>query len=46
MHLKIKKMPIFVTKDKLGDYGKEYDIYYTETDIKTKVLLLDANPKA
>ena len=39
-------LPKFTTKDKLGDYSKEYSEYYTQTDIKTKVLFLNGNPKA
>ena len=39
-------LPIFKTEDKLGDYSKTYPSYVTETDIKTKVLFLDGNPKA
>ncbi|MDY6352327.1 MAG: hypothetical protein SPL57_04730 [Lachnospiraceae bacterium] len=39
-------LPFFKTKDKLGDYSKTYPSYITETDIKTKVLFLDGNPKA
>ena len=39
-------LPQFKTEDKLGDYTKEYPSYRTETDIKTKVLFLDGNPKA
>lgn len=39
-------LPEFKTEDKLGDYSKEYPSYRTETDIKTKVLFLDGNPKA
>ena len=41
-----KPLPEFKTEDKLGDYSKEYPSFYTETDIKTKVLFLDGNPKA
>ena len=41
-----KTLPEFKTKDGLGDYSKEYPTYITETDIKTKVLFLDGNPKA
>ena len=41
-----RPLPEFKTKDKLGDYSKPYPDYYTETDIKTKVLFLDGNPKA
>ena len=42
------KKPImnFKTEDKLGDYSKEYPSFSTETDIKTKVMFLDGNPKA
>lgn len=39
-------LPEFKTDDNLGDYSKQYPNYYTETDIKTKVLFLDGNPKA
>ena len=39
-------LPTFKTKDNLGDYSKTYPSYVTETDIKTKVLFLDGNPKA
>ena len=39
-------LPKFKTVDKLGDYSKEYTNFHTETDIKTKVLFLDGNPKA
>lgn len=41
-----RPLPGFKTEDKLGDYSKRYSDYYTETDIKTKVLFLDGNPKA
>lgn len=39
-------LPTFKTEDKLGDYSRTYPSYITETDIKTKVLFLDGNPKA
>ncbi|MBQ8840103.1 MAG: hypothetical protein IJ004_02130 [Clostridia bacterium] len=38
-------LPSFTTKDNLGDYSKKYNSYNTETDIKTKVLFLEGNPK-
>lgn len=41
-----KPIPEFKTDYKLGDYSKEYPNYITETDIKTKVLALNSNPKA
>lgn len=39
-------LPQFKTEDKLGDYSRVFQEYVTETDIKTKVLFLDGNPKA
>ena len=39
-------LPTFKTEDKLGDFSKTYSSYITETDIKTKILFLDGNPKA
>ena len=41
-----KPLPQFKTEDKLGDYSRTFPEYVTETDIKTKVLFLDGNPKA
>lgn len=41
-----RPLPEFKTEDKLGDYSKRYPDFYTETDIKTKVLFLEGNPKA
>lgn len=41
-----KPFPQFKTEDNLGDYFKGYPEYNTETDIKTKVMFLDGNPKA
>ncbi len=41
-----KPLPKILTADKLGDYSRDFETFYTETDIKTKVLFLDANPKA
>lgn len=38
-------LPEIFTADKLGDYEREFDSYYTATDIKTKVLFLSSNPK-
>lgn len=40
------KLPAFKTENTLGDYVKVFDDLHTETDIKTKVILLDSNPKA
>ena len=41
-----KPLPEFKTKNTLGDFTKDYIDYITETDIKTKVMFLDSNPKA
>lgn len=41
-----KTLPQFKTEDKLGDYSRAFPEYVTETDIKTKILFLDGNPKA
>ena len=38
-------LPHVFTADELGDYGREFEHYLTETDIKTKVLFLSSNPK-
>jgi hypothetical protein len=39
-------IPQFKTENTLGDYTKEFEEYLTETDIKTKITVLDSNPKA
>lgn len=39
-------LPRFATENSLGDYTKEFFSYHTETDIKTKVMALESNPKA
>lgn len=47
MHCLRTKQPLpeIFTDDKLGDYKREFEHYFTETDIKTKVLFLSSNPK-
>jgi hypothetical protein len=40
------KLPAFKTENTLGDYVRVFDHHHTETDIKTKILLLNSNPKA
>lgn len=40
-----KPLPEIFTADKLGDYERIFEYFYTETDIKTKVLFLSSNPK-
>jgi hypothetical protein len=39
-------LPRFTTTNSLGDYTREFESFYTETDIKTKIMVLDSNPKA
>lgn len=39
-------IPQFKTTNDLGDYTKEFGEYFTETDVKTKIMILDSNPKA
>ena len=39
-------LPTYDTKNELGDYIRRFDKADTYTDIKTKVLYLDSNPKA
>jgi hypothetical protein len=38
-------IPKVITKNNLGDYVKSYPEFYTATDIKTKVMFLNSNPK-
>ena len=39
-------LPPFKTENSLGDYTKVFDDYITETDVKTKIMILNSNPKA
>ena len=39
-------LPQFKTENALGDYTRVFDNYNTETDVKTKIMVLDSNPKA
>ena len=39
-------IPPFKTKNDLGDYTKEFKEFFTESDVKTKIMILDSNPKA
>lgn len=41
-----KGIPAFKTKNTLGDYQRIFDEYFTETDVKTKIMVLSSNPKA
>ncbi len=41
-----KGIPAFKTRNSLGDYGRAFEAFSTETDVKTKITILDSNPKA
>jgi len=43
---KKKGIPQFKTQNNLGDYTRMFDQYHTETDVKTKIMVLESNPKA
>lgn len=40
------RIPAFKTENNLGDYSREFPSFQTETDVKTKIMILDSNPKA
>jgi len=40
-----KAMPPFKTENTLGDYHRDFENFATETDVKTKIMVLDSNPK-
>ncbi len=39
-------IPPFKTENALGDYSKDFAKFLTETDVKTKIMVLGSNPKA
>ena len=39
-------LPTFKTENTLGDYQRRFDDFDTETDVKTKIMILCSNPKA
>jgi hypothetical protein len=41
-----KDIPQFKTENALGDYQRRFDSFDTETDVKTKIMILNSNPKA
>ncbi|MEX0642507.1 MAG: hypothetical protein WD468_07390 [Pirellulales bacterium] len=41
-----KGIPKFKTDNTLGDYTRIFPAYHTETDVKTKIMILSSNPKA
>ncbi|HNT36387.1 MAG TPA: hypothetical protein PKH07_15480, partial [bacterium] len=39
-------LPSFKTPNALGDYQRRFDLFDTETDVKTKIMIWNSNPKA
>jgi hypothetical protein len=39
-------IPSFKTENALGDYQRQFDAFDTATDVKTKIMILNSNPKA
>ena len=39
-------IPSFKTDNQLGDFIKDFSTYLTATDVKTKIMVLNSNPKA
>jgi hypothetical protein len=39
-------IPAFKTDNQLGDFIKDFKTYLTATDVKTKIMVLNSNPKA
>ena len=38
-------LPTFKTENALGDYSRIFDGFHIETDVKTKIMILNSNPK-
>lgn len=43
---RVVSLPQFKTDNTLGDYRRVFEAYFTETDVKTKIIILNSNPKA
>jgi hypothetical protein len=41
-----RNLPAFKTRNSLGDFERDYEAFDTRTDIKTKLVVLNSNPKA
>lgn len=41
-----QRLPQFKTENALGDYTRNFERFRTETDVKTKIMILSSNPKA
>lgn len=46
LNRKDRGIPQFKTDNNLGDYSREFEKFLTETDVKTKIMVLNSNPKA
>lgn len=46
IHEEYDRLPKFKTANELGDYQRRFNTVITETDIKTKIVILNSNPKA
>jgi len=46
IHEEYNRLPAFKTENTLGDYIRIFDHHHTETDVKTKIVILNSNPKA
>lgn len=42
----VNGLPAFKTGNTLDDYQRQFEAYDTETDVKTKIMILNSNPKA
>ena len=40
------KLPVYDTKNGLGDYVRQFESYNSYTDVKTKIMYLESSPKA
>lgn len=41
-----EKLPVYDTRNGLGDYIRRFESHNTYTDVKTKIMYLESNPKA
>lgn len=46
LHAGNRGIPAFKTQNSLGDYTRVFEAFLTATDVKTKIMVLDSNPKA
>ena len=43
--IKAQSIPVYQLKNELGDYQKNFQKFHTQTDIKTKIMVINSNPK-